>query len=314
VEVGSTDAWELSALWHQDVAAGAGVDGPTGSLWLLVLHGAITLETASGVEALLPGDAVWVDGRTAYRLIARGDAEVAVADLHPMAPAPPLPSPMVVRGFAERHSGVTELVRRCPLGSECTPAVFAASYGGLVGASMVAAWREEHGGGDPESAALPDPAVAAVVAALANRPGDAWTVEQMARLVHLSRSALGERFRRALGMSPVRVLREIRMQQARALLAEGSRTVEQVGYAVGYGSSAAFSRAFSGHHRVAPQAWRETSVARNPQHGEDQSARDGARRPEQQRHLNVVRVDDGAAHHRSDRDRDLERGHLERQR
>jgi AraC-like DNA-binding protein len=254
--------WELSALRHERLAPGSDLPGAAGPLWALVLGGAVALETAGGVEPVGSGDAVLLDARTAYRLTGVDDAEVAVADLRLVVPSSPVPSPLVVRDFARRHHGVTELVRTCPLQGECRASVFSASYGGLIGASMVAAWLEDERG--PGAEASSDVAVAHVVAALTARPAEAWTVGRMARMVHLSRSALAERFRRELGRSPAQVLREIRMQQARRLLADDVRSVGEIGHAVGYGSSAAFSRAFSAHHRMAPQAWRATSAAGRP--------------------------------------------------
>lgn len=308
--------WELTELRHRTLSVGDRLDPSSAPLWLLVLAGEVGLETASGSDTLSRGDAVLVDRRTGYRLTARSRADLAVADLRPVLPPTPVPSPLVVRDFAARHLGVAELVRTCPLEAGChDPSVFAPSYAGLIGASMLAAHREELG--QEPSPAPPDPAVVEVVSAVADRPGDGWTVDRMARLAHLSRSALTERFRRTLGLSPVRVLREIRMQQARELLADGTRSVEQVGYAVGYGSPAAFSRAFSGHHRVTPQAWRDSSGVRRSGHaeqGEGQATSGGTHGPEEQRHLDVVRVDEHATHDRPDRDRDLERGDLERQR
>jgi len=311
-------AWELTELRHESLTAGDRLVPSSGPpLWLLVLDGGLVLETASGSDGLGRDDAVFLDDRTAYRLTASSEADVAVAALRPVQPPTPVPSPLIVRDFAGRHVGVAELVRTCPLDSGChDPTVFAPSYGGLIGASMMAAWWEAQNG-DERSPAPPDPAVVAIVAAVADRPGDAWTVDRMAGLVHLSRSALTERFRRTLGLSPVRVLREIRMQHARELLADGSRSVEQVGYAVGYGSPAAFSRAFSGHHRMAPQAWRDSSAAGQSGHAEqaeEQPSGGGAHRSEEQRHLSVVKVDERPTHDRAQRDRDLERGHLERQR
>jgi AraC-like DNA-binding protein len=310
-------AWELTELRHQSLTAGDTLVPSSAPVWLLVLDGGLVLETASGSDALSRGDAVFLDDRTAYRLTADIEAEVAVAALRPVLPPAPVPSPMIVRDFAGRHVGVAELVRTCPLDSGChDPSVFAPSYGGLIGASMTAAWWEAQTG-DERSSASPDPAVVAIVAAVADRPADAWTVDRMARLVHLSRSALTQRFRRTLGLSPVRVLREIRMQHAREMLADGSWSVEQVGYDVGYGSPAAFSRAFSGHHRVAPQAWRDASAARqsgHPEQAEEQASSGSAHRSEEQRHLSVVKVDERTTHDRPQRDRDLESGHLERQR
>jgi len=248
--------WELSALRHERLAAGAVLATVPGPLWAMVQDGVLTLETAAGVETLGAGDAVLVDARTAYRLQAAEAADVAVADLRLVVPPSPVPSPLLVRDFARRHVGVAELVRTCPLGAQCEPTAFAASYGGLIGASMVAAWREDDGRGPEPEAGHSDRAVGAVVAALAASPAEEWTVGRMARLVHLSRSALADRFRRELDRSPAQVLREIRMQQARRLLAEDVRVVGEVGHVVGYGSVAAFSRAFSAHHGMSPQEWR----------------------------------------------------------
>jgi AraC-like DNA-binding protein len=257
-EVSRRVPWELSALRHHRLRAGDLLRDATGPLWVLVLDGTATLETARGVEQVGVGDAVLIGPRTAYRLGGAEDVTLAVGDLRPVVPSSAIPSPLVVRDFARRHHGVTELVRTCPLNVECSPGVFASSYGGLIGASMVTAWLEAEGRDGQESA---DPAIDAVLAAVADHPADQWTVERMADLVHLSRSSLGERFRRQLGRSPVQVLRDIRMQQARRLLSDHRRPVEQIGHAVGYGSAAAFTRAFTAHHGVAPNAWRAASTA-----------------------------------------------------
>ena len=286
----------------------------TGPLWALVLRGVVTLETGSGVEPLCTGDAVWIDTTTAYRLIATDRAELAVADLRLVVPPSRLPSPLIVREFGRLHSGVSELVRACPLGEECQRTLFAASYAGLIGAAMVAAWSQLDGQGAPASSEGADVAVAVVVAALAESPGQPWTVEEMARLVHLSRSALAERFRREIGRTPSQVLRELRMQHARALLSDQSRSVEQIGHAVGYGSIAAFSRAFSAHHRMAPQVWRATSASRRAEEGEAEAAGGREGGAQEQRRLDLVRVDDRSAHDGPERDRRLEGRHLHRYR
>lgn len=261
-----TAPWELSALRHERLPAGSVLPTATGPLWVLVLAGVVTLETSEGTEPLHPGDAVLIDGRTAHRLTGEEDAELAVADLRLVVPPSPVPTPLVVRDFARRHRGVAELVRTCPLTGECRASAFAVSYGGLLGASMIAAWQEDEGRDPGGESGPPDSAVATVVAALAASPADEWSVGRMAGLVHLSRSALAERFRRELGRSPAQVLREIRMQQARRLLADEFRSVGEIGHAVGYGSSAAFSRAFSAHHRMAPQVWRAASAAGRAEH------------------------------------------------
>jgi AraC-like DNA-binding protein len=256
--------WEMSTLAHRTLAAGDDVAGRTGPVWLLVLRGAVALETADGTRALQAGDAVLVDGATARRVTALEESEVAVADLRLAVPTQLFPSPLVVPGFATRHTGVSALITLCPLRGACGPSAFVASYGGLVGAAMTASWMEDTDRPDAAPAGA-DPVVADVMAELMRRPGEAWTIDGMARLAHLSRSALTERFRRALGRSPSEVLRDVRMQVARKQLRDPARTVTQVAFAVGYGSTAAFSRAFSAHQGVGPQEWRTASRARDAQ-------------------------------------------------
>ncbi|MFE9107714.1 helix-turn-helix transcriptional regulator [Actinomadura geliboluensis] len=287
-------AWEMSGMDHVQLPAGAVLTEPPAPLWALVLAGEFTLETAFEAQSLAEGDAVLVDARTAHRLTAsrrHEESALVVADLRMAVPVRRLPSPLVVRGFGTRHGGVMALVTRCPLERACRPTLFAASYGNLIGAAMTTSWQEDQGG----DAGPPDEAVTAVVAAVAARPAEPWTVEGMARLVHLSRSALGERFRRALGRGPAEVLREIRMREARRLLADPSRPVEYIASAVGYGSSAAFSRAFSSHHGVAPQAWREPSLTRDAQRGEKQPGRRGEPRAEQEGRLHAAGVQERAS-------------------
>lgn len=276
--------------------AGATLTELPGPRWALVLAGELTLEAASESHLLSEGDAVLVDARTAHRLSASGHFEqsaLVVGDLRLAVPTHRLPSPLIVGGFGTRHDGVAALVGKCPLERVCKPSLFAASYGNLIGAAMTAAWLEDQG--LDTAAPRPDEAVAAVVAAVTTRPGEPWTVERMARLVHLSRSALGERFRRALGRGPAEVLREARMREARRLLDDLSRPVEYVAFAVGYGSTAAFSRAFSSHHGIGPQAWRDASPARDAQRGEDHSGRHGEPRPEQERDRHAVAVQERAS-------------------
>lgn len=60
----------------------------------------------------------------------------------------------------------------------------------------------------------------------------------------MSRSVFAERFLAATGMTPVRYLTELRMRLAAQWIARDRETIEAVAYRLGYGSLAAFSRAF----------------------------------------------------------------------
>ncbi|PUB29785.1 AraC-like DNA-binding protein [Promicromonospora sp. AC04] len=249
----------MTALKRERLPAGATWSGQ-GALWALVLAGAATLETAGARSQVLPGTAVLVDARTAHRLTADAETDVVHGDLRQAVPSTELPSPLVVHGFDEQQRGVVALVTTCPLDVTCNPEdLFAASYAGLIGAAMTSLWQagDRPGGraGDDANGTA-DAQVADVVAALAARPGEPWTLDRMAGLVHLSRSALTERFRRATGHSPMRMLREVRMHEARKLLTRECLPVTRVAFEVGYGSVAAFSRAFAADHGVSPLAWR----------------------------------------------------------
>ena len=250
--------WEMTALEREHLPADTTLVRP-GALWALVLSGAATLETADGRRTVLPGDAVLVDARTAHRLTADVDTDLVHADLRRAVSSTPWPSPLVLRGFGDEHRGVVALVTTCPLAVERTADLFGAAYAGLIGAAISSVSHTAEGIGDQgEEAGGPadDAQVAEVLAALAARPGEPWNLDRMAGLVHLSRSALTDRFRRATGHSPMRMLREVRMHRARTLLTKQCLAVTRVAFEVGYGSVAAFSRAFTADHGLSPLAWR----------------------------------------------------------
>jgi AraC-like DNA-binding protein len=111
------------------------------------------------------------------------------------------------------------------------------------------------------SHAVRDPQVRAAVAALHADCARPWTLEALARAVGLSRSALAERFRGAMGETPLAYLRTVRMQRAMRLLAEGDGTLEQAAVAVGYGDAFSFSKAFKRAVGVSPGEFRRGEVA-----------------------------------------------------
>ncbi|WP_026059702.1 AraC family transcriptional regulator [Microbacterium yannicii] len=93
-------------------------------------------------------------------------------------------------------------------------------------------------------AALRDPQLGAALAAIHREPGRAWTLVELARRATMSRSAFAARFTAVVGMPAMSYVIATRMRAARAMLAAGE-SVAVVAAAHGYGSEAAFSRAFS---------------------------------------------------------------------
>ena len=98
--------------------------------------------------------------------------------------------------------------------------------------------------------------LAPALAELHRTPARKWTVADLAAAANVSRSLLDERFRDALGRSPIRYLTDWRLHVAKDLLASTSLGVAAVARHVGYDSEAAFSRAFKRAYGRAPAHWR----------------------------------------------------------
>jgi AraC-like DNA-binding protein len=104
--------------------------------------------------------------------------------------------------------------------------------------------------------ALHDPILAPALAALHREPARGWTVAALGSHVGASRSSLDDRFRRVLGLSPIRYLTAWRMHLATDLLATTELSISSIAHRVGYASEDAFSRAFRRERGVAPSQWR----------------------------------------------------------
>lgn len=105
-------------------------------------------------------------------------------------------------------------------------------------------------------AALRDPVLAPALAAVHGSPERKWTLIDLAHTAHVSVSLLDERFREALGLSPIRYLAEWRMHVAQDLLRSTELGVAAVAHRVGYDAEEAFSRAFKRTYGVPPSAAR----------------------------------------------------------
>lgn len=111
-------------------------------------------------------------------------------------------------------------------------------------------------------AGLRDRYVGKALERMHERPDQAWTVDDLAREVGLSRSALHERFVQYLGDPPMHYLANWRIQLGSRLLRESNRTVATVALDVGYESEAAFSRAFKRMVGMPPAAWKKAQASK----------------------------------------------------
>lgn len=104
-------------------------------------------------------------------------------------------------------------------------------------------------------AALRDPALARALAAMHEHPARPWSVEDLARLAALSRSAFAARFTAVVGEPPLAYLTRWRMQLARRRLRAGEPVATVAGHC-GYDSEASFAKAFKRVHGLGPGAAR----------------------------------------------------------
>ena len=116
-------------------------------------------------------------------------------------------------------------------------------------------------GGRSWLAGVRDPHVGRALALLHREPDKRWTVDDLARAVALSRSALAERFTALIGEPPIQYLMRWRLGLAAQLLRTSREPVARVAERSGYESEAAFSRAFKREFGVPPASWRRTGSA-----------------------------------------------------
>jgi AraC-like DNA-binding protein len=117
----------------------------------------------------------------------------------------------------------------------------------LVEVLLIEALRAAPGSNAPAGLlrGLADERLAASIRAMHYEPSRQWTVEQLARIAALSRSAYFDRFNRAIGMPPMEYLLAWRMAIAKDILDRQDLVIEQVAERVGYSSASTFSTAFT---------------------------------------------------------------------
>jgi AraC-like DNA-binding protein len=109
---------------------------------------------------------------------------------------------------------------------------------------------------------LSDPLVARAFAAMAMRPGDDHSLQGLAQVACLSRSAFAARFTAAIGKPPMQVLRELRLRQAMHQLKAGDVAVELIARDAGYASRSSFLKAFRKSYGMDPSEVRRSVTTR----------------------------------------------------
>jgi AraC-like DNA-binding protein len=269
------------------------VSGRTGavSLCYLVRRGSVWLEVQSAGGApvfLSAGSVVGLSGLVPHWLKSDGDVGLkAAAPLVPLPLATPHRTPaeveiLVGEAPVESLAAITLVAGISILTPEDQP------YNGRVWRAMdlaeaelldaprlpgseavlrrcaelmllnIARWTVERGpaGAVGRMGALADPRILRALAAAAREPVGDWTLSSMARAAGMSRTVFAQRFHQLVGATPLRSVIQMRLRLAAVELANSARGVEDIALGAGYGSAAAFIRAFQRLYHMPPARWR----------------------------------------------------------
>lgn len=115
----------------------------------------------------------------------------------------------------------------------------------------------------PWAAGFADKRLAGALEAIFERPAWPWTVERLADVAGMSRSAFAAQFMKTIGQPPMSMLKLVRLRKAAQLLATTALPVAEVARMVGFTSRSNFSQAFHAMHGRDPTAFRRRPGTRN---------------------------------------------------
>ncbi|GAA0682034.1 hypothetical protein GCM10009104_03530 [Marinobacterium maritimum] len=90
------------------------------------------------------------------------------------------------------------------------------------------------------------------------------SLKALARSIGSNEKQLTQLFRERLGLTVFAYIRQLRLQQAKRLLAESQLSVESIAAQVGYSSAANFATAFKAHETMTPSEFRQQQSAPQP--------------------------------------------------
>lgn len=126
----------------------------------------------------------------------------------------------------------------------------------IVFAQALRAYLETEGTAIPVLAGFADPNIARALTAIHKEPGYPWSLERLAEIAAMSRTAFSTRFSQCMATTPLGYITYWRIQIAREMLANSSDPIIKVAEHAGYQSEAAFSRVFKKYMAKSPASYR----------------------------------------------------------
>lgn len=97
------------------------------------------------------------------------------------------------------------------------------------------------------------PALFQVMTALKNDYQHAWTLDEMAAILDVSKFQLAHLFKEKIGVSPYSWLQLYRLVRAQELLIQTNRTITDIAYACGFSSIGSFNKLFKRLYGFSPR-------------------------------------------------------------
>jgi AraC-like DNA-binding protein len=223
-----------------------------GCLFVLASGGAVLLDPGNPDIGIGPGELVLLTGGLGVRTIRTGEAgaelllcrfRVDKEGLRGME----LALPDLVHIGREQGAlwldGISRFIRLEAVDDEPGAILMVSRLIDLIVIRALRTWAHQ-GGTVGWLSGTADPRIARVLGELHADPARRWTLDSLARLAGMSRSSFCDRFHALVGQPPLRYQNAVRLGIARTLLENPHARIGKVAEQVGYGSEAAFSRAY----------------------------------------------------------------------
>lgn len=128
----------------------------------------------------------------------------------------------------------------------------------IIFVQTLRAYLQKEGANQPVLAAFADIRISRALEAIHENPENPWTLESLAKIAGLSRTAFTTTFTRYLNTTPLVYMTDWRMQLARQLLVDSGASIMHIAERTGYQSEAAFSRVFKRYYHLAPASYRRS--------------------------------------------------------
>lgn len=176
-----------------------------------------------------------------------------------------LPQVIVVRDVFDRDGAalfrtVVDLISSEQTGDAPGARAVADRLGEVLFVSLLRAWMAEHAPARGVLAAMRDARLRRALSYIHDHHAEQVDLNRLAREAGMSRTGFAIRFNEVMGQPPARYLTEWRLLQARKMLVRSTRPISEITDAVGYGSDAAFVRAFKRRFGATPARLRRAAA------------------------------------------------------